>query len=232
VGDSAFAHKGGVHVSAIRKDRRTYEHIDPTAVGNRQRILVSDQAGQGSILQKAKEFGLALTGLPIDSKDKSVRKILKDLKQLEKDGYEFEAAEASFEILMKRAMRQHKAAFKLIDFKVVDQSRGKLSSEAHLHIEVDGKRERTVERGDGPVNALDKALRKALTRFYPQIREVQLVDYKVRVLPAGKGTASKVRVLIESRDKSGSWGTVGVSENIVKASWQALVDSLEYKLLK
>ncbi len=227
VGASAFAHKGGIHVSAVRKNQRTYEHIDPTLVGNRQRILVSDQAGQSSIVQKAQQFGLK-----IDSKDPAIRKIVDQLKELERQGYQFEGAEASFEILMKKALKQHRPFFKLIDFQVIDQARGKLSSEATLHISVDGKKERVKVKGDGPVNALDKALRRALERFYPELKQVQLVDYKVRVLPASQGTASLVRVLIESRDKKESWGTVGVSENIVKASWLALVDSLEYKFLK
>ena len=230
VGDSAFAHKGGVHVSAILKNRQTYEHIEPETVGNRRRVLVSDLAGQSSILYKAKEFGLNL-----NSKDPAVKKIVHEIKELENQGYQFEGAEASFEILIHRALKKYKPFFKLVSFKTVDEMvRGHRhpQARANVRIEVDGKREHTVAQGMGPVNALDRALRKALERFYPAIKEVTLVDYKVRVLPAGRGTASQVRVLIESRDKQDTWGTVGVSENIIQASWQALVDSLEYKLMK
>jgi 2-isopropylmalate synthase len=230
VGDSAFAHKGGIHVSAILKNRATYEHIEPELIGNRRRVLVSDLAGQSSILYKAKEFGIRLK-----PQDPAAKKIVREVKDLENKGYQFEGAEASFEILMKRALKKYRPFFKLIAFRVIDEkgSGEKVPhAEATIDIEVDGKREHTAARGVGPVNALDHALRKALERFYPQIKEVELIDYKVRVLPAGKGTASQVRVLIESRDKTDKWGTVGVSENIIEASWQALVDSLEYKLMK
>lgn len=228
VGDSAFAHKGGVHVSAILKNRKTYEHIAPESVGNRQRVLISDLAGKSSILYKARELGIDL-----DSKHTATRKIVQEIKDLENKGYQFEGAEGSLELLMRKSLKQYKPFFKLLDFRVVDEKgRGAPHSEAHLHIQVGKKKERTRATGHGPVNAMDNALRKALESFYPEIREVTLVDYKVRVLPAGKGTASQVRVLIESRDKTSAWGTVGVSENIVEASWQALVDSLEYKLIK
>jgi 2-isopropylmalate synthase len=229
VGDSAFAHKGGVHVSAILKNRATYEHIEPEATGNRRRVLISDLAGQSSILYKAEEFGLNLS-----PKDPAAKKIVREVKELENKGYQFEGAEASLEILMRRALKRHRPFFRLIDFRVIDEKGAgeKSHAEATIDIAVDGKREHTAARGVGPVNALDHALRKALERFYPRIKEVELVDYKVRVLPAGKGTASQVRVLIESRDKTAQWGTVGVSENIIEASWQALVDSLEYKLMK
>lgn len=229
VGNSAFAHKGGVHVSAILKNQATYEHIDPELVGNHRRVLVSDLAGQSSILYKAKELGIDL-----QAKDPVAKKILSEIKDLENKGYQFEGAEASFEILMKRAMKTFKPFFKLIQFSVLDaiKEKGSSRSEATVEIEVGGKKTKTMAKGVGPVNAMDDALRKALKRFYPIIQEVQLVDYKVRVLPAGKGTASQVRVLIESRDHSGPWGTVGVSENIIEASWKALVDSLEFKLMK
>ena len=230
VGDSAFAHKGGVHVSAILKNRETYEHMEPELVGNRRRVLVSDLAGQSSILYKAKEFGIDLKPA-----DPAAKKIVREVKDLENKGYQFEGAEASFEILMKRALKKYRPFFKLVGFRVIDaKGSGKKSphAEAKIDIEVDGKKEHTSAQGVGPVNALDHALRKALERFYPRIKEVELVDYKVRVLPAGRGTASQVRVLIESRDETDKWGTVGVSQNIIEASWQALVDSLEYKLLK
>lgn len=228
VGDSAFAHKGGVHVSAVLKNHATYEHIEPEAVGNDRRVLMSDLAGQSSVVYKAKEFGIDLK-----AKDPILKNIINEVKQLESKGYEFEGAEASFEILMRRAMKTYKPFFKLVEFRVIDEKTEKgPRAEATVKIAVDGVQEHRVAQGSGPVNALDKALRKALERFYPQIRDVELVDYKVRVLPAGKGTASQVRVLIESRDKKSSWGTVGVSENIIEASWQALVDSLEYRLIK
>ena len=231
VGDSAFAHKGGVHVSAVLKNRATYEHIEPETIGNHRRVLVSDLAGQASILYKAREFGVNL-----EAKDPVAKKIVQEIKELENKGYQFEGAEASFELLMARAMKKYRPSFKLLEFRVIDEKGekrdGQPFSEATLKIEVDGKTEHMVSQGSGPVNALDHALRKALERFYPSLRDVELVDYKVRVLPAGQGTASQVRVLIESRDKSDTWGTVGVSENIIEASWQALVDSLEYKLLK
>ncbi len=228
VGESAFAHKGGIHVSAVLKDNRTYEHIDPAVVGNRRRVLVSDLAGKASVLYKAEEFGITL-----DPKDPDARKIVEEVKSLESKGYEFEGAEASFEILMRRAMKTYRPFFKLVEFKVIDEKGSKgPRSEATVKIKVDGKAEMKVAKGHGPIDALNQALRKALGRFYPQLKDVSLVDYKVRVLPAGLGTASQVRVLIESRDKTAQWGTVGVSENIIEASWQALVDSLEYKLLK
>ncbi len=228
VGDSAFAHKGGVHVSAILKNRATYEHINPEAVGNRQRVLISELAGQSSILYKARE-----SGIDLDPTAPAAKKIVEEIKDLENRGYEFEGAEGSLELLMRKSLKLYRPFFKLLDFRVVDEKgRGAPHSEARLRIQVGRKKERTRAIGHGPVNAMDNALRKALERFYPQIREVTLVDYKVRVLPAGKGTASQVRVLIESRDKNAAWGTVGVSENIIEASWQALVDSLEYKLIK
>lgn len=230
VGDSAFAHKGGVHVSAVLRDRRSYEHIRPDLVGNRRRFLLSDQAGRSLILSKAHEFGVSLK-----RRKRFTGHLLQDLKRLESRGFQFEGAEASFEILMKRALQRHRSFFRLIGFRVIDEKRSQGEpphAEATIQIEVDGRIEHTAANGVGPVNALDNALRKALERFYPQLKEVRLVDYKVRVLPAGEGTASQVRVLIESQDRKEKWGTVGVSNNIVDASWMALVDSLEYKLMR
>ncbi len=235
VGNSAFAHKGGVHVSAVRKDSQTYEHLEPELVGNRRRILVSDLSGQSNILYKAEEFGIELK-----AKDAVTRQIVNDLKKLEHKGYQFEGAEASFELLMHKALKKHKPFFKLVGFRVIDEkhpSGDQPYSEATIQIEVDGRQEHTAAEGHGPVNSLDKALRKALNRFYPELEEVRLVDYKVRVLPASQkngesGTASLVRVLVESADAHERWGTVGVSENIIQASWIALVDALEYKLMK
>ena len=230
IGDSAFAHKAGMHVSAIRKHPGTYEHINPEQVGNSRRILISDQAGRSNILRKAEEFGLKLS---TDSPE--VQEIVRELKDLENQGYQFEGAEASFELLMKKALGIHKRFFDLIGFRLIVEKRKEREnplSEATIMLKVGDHIEHTAATGNGPVNALDNALRKALEKFYPQLKEVKLHDYKVRVLTAGKGTTAKVRVLIESGDRENRWGTVGVSENIIDASYQALVDSIEYKLLK
>ncbi len=230
VGESAFAHKGGVHVDAVRKNPLTYEHIRPEAVGNRQRILISDYSGRSSLLEKAAAYGI-----PIEDSEGRVRELLARLKELEKEGYQFEAAEGSFELLMKKAVGQHKRFFDLIGFRVIVEKRSETEpplSEATIMVRVGGDVEHTAAVGNGPVNALDHALRRALEKFYPSLRAVKLLDYKVRVLAAREGTGSRVRVLIESGDGVHKWGTVGVSENIIEASWQALVDSIEYKLLR
>jgi len=229
VGNSAFAHKGGVHVNAVLKNAKTYEHIEPEWVGNHRRVLLSDLSGVSNILYKAQEMGIAL-----DADNPLVKKLVKDLKELEAQGYQFEGAEASFEILMRKALKTHRSFFDLVGFKVVDEKKSKEMpySEASIELKVDGQKEKSSASGHGPVNALDKALRKALERFYPQLKEVKLIDYKVRVLSSRKGTGSQVRVLIESSDGQEKWGTVGVSENIIEASWQALVDSIDYKLMK
>jgi len=228
VGNSAFAHKGGVHVSAIQRHPETYEHIRPELVGNMTRVLISDLSGRSNILAKAEEFNINM-----DSKDPVTLEILDNIKEMENRGYQFEGAEASFELLMKRALGTHRKYFSVIGFRVIDEKRHedqKPFSEATIMVKVGGKVEHTAAEGNGPVNALDNALRKALEKFYPKLREVKLLDYKVRVLPAGQGTASSIRVLIESGDKEARWGTVGVSENIIDASYQALIDSIEYKL--
>ncbi|TLM66414.1 MAG: citramalate synthase [Deltaproteobacteria bacterium] len=230
VGNSAFAHKGGVHVSAIQRHPETYEHIRPEKVGNVTRVLVSDLSGRSNILAKAEEFNVN-----IDSKDPITLEILERIKELENQGFQFEGAEASFELLMRRALGTLRSFFSVIGFRVIDTKRHEdemPSSEATVQVKVGGKIEHTAAEGNGPVNALDNALRKALEQFYPHLREMKLYDYKVRVLPAGKGTASMTRVLIESGDKSGRWGTVGVSDNIIDASYQALVDAIQYKLLR
>lgn len=228
VGNSAFAHKGGVHVSAIQRHPETYEHMRPERVGNMTRVLISDLSGRSNILAKAEEFKINM-----DSKDPVTLEILDNIKEMENRGYQFEGAEASFELLMKRALGTHRKFFSVIGFRVIDEKRHedqKPFSEATIMVKVGGKVEHTAAEGNGPVNALDNALRKALEKFYPKLKEVKLLDYKVRVLPAGQGTASSTRVLIESGDKEARWGTVGVSENIVDASYQALIDSIEYKL--
>ena len=230
VGDSAFAHKAGIHVSAIRKRPETYEHIRPELVGNSQRVLISDLAGKSNILRKAEEFGIHL-----DPDSPQIQDIITTLKNLENEGFQFEAAEASFELLMKKALGLHKRFFDLIGFRTIIEKRREgeePTSEATIMVKVGGRIEHTAATGKGPVNAIDNALRKALDKFYPTLKNVKLHDYKVRVLTAGKGTSAKVRVLVESGDEEERWGTVGVSVNIIEASYQALVDSIEYKLLK
>ena len=229
VGNSAFAHKAGVHVNAILKNPRSYEHVDPHAVGNRRRLLVSELSGKSTILKKAEELDVDL------GKDaEKSKKILKTLQELEHKGYHFESAEASLELLIKRIMKKFADFFELEDFRVIIEKRkgGRMSSEATIKLKVGKELEHTASLGDGPVNALDSALRKALKKFYPKLAEMHLTDYKVRVLDEKEGTAARVRVLIQSQDKDDSWWTMGVSENIIDASWQALVDSVEYKLLK
>ena len=229
VGNSAFTHKGGVHVSAVERDTRTYEHIKPEQVGNKRRILISELSGKSSVLFKAKELNVDF------SKDsKIVGNLLKIVKELEHQGYQFEGAEGSFDLLMRKTAHKYRKFFELEGFRVtVEKDKfGKLSSEATIKVKVGKSLEYTASEGDGPVNALDNALRKALEKFYPELKEMALTDFKVRVINAESGTGAKVRVLIESQDKYGAWSTIGVSENIIEASWQALVDSVEYKLLK
>lgn len=229
VGGSAFAHKAGVHVNAILKNPKTYEHMDPARVGQRRVLLISELSGKSSILKKAEEMDLEL---PKDAP--RTKKILKSLQDMEHKGYHFEVAEASLELFMKRAVKKLKSFFNLLEFRVIVEKRpkGKIISEATIKLKVNGKLEHTASLGDGPVNALDNALRKALKDFYPKLSEMHLTDFKVRVLDEKAGTAAKVRVLIQSQDKTDSWWTIGVSENIIEASWQSLIDSVEYKLLK
>ena len=229
VGASSFAHKGGVHINAVMKNPKTYEHIEPALVGNRRRILVSELAGKTGILIRAKDLELDLS-----KEDPKTKRILKLIQNLEHQGYHFEAAEGSFELLMKKALKKYKQFFALEGFRVVveKQSDRKITSEAIIKLKVKGVKEHTAAEGDGPVNALDNALRKALKGFYPTLSKMHLSDFKVRVLDEKAGTAARVRVLIQSQDETDTWSTIGVSENIIEASWQALVDSVEYKLLK
>lgn len=234
VGKAAFAHKGGIHVSAVRRNPLTYEHITPETVGNKRRVLLSDLSGQSNILFKAKQFGI-----PLEKTDPAVREVLARVKELESVGYEYAVAEASFELLLNRAMGRGKKFFTLLGFRVMDAKNKEQDtpfSEATVMIQVGGETEHTAATGDGPVNALDNALRKGLEIFYPSLKEMTLLDFKVRVLTPNQnvcpGTASRVRVLIESGDHHDRWVTVGVSENIVEASWQALIDSINYKLFK
>lgn len=229
VGNAAFAHKGGMHVSAIRRHPGTYEHIDPETVGNHRRVLISDLSGRSNILSKFHE-----KGIQFKPGDPTAENVLEQIKELEHKGYQFEAAEASFEILVRRSTGTHKPFFELKGFRVIDEKRSEEEepiAEATIMVQVDGTVEHTAALGNGPVNAMDNAIRKALEKFYPELSEVQLLDYKVRVISAG-GTGSSVRVLIQSGDNETQWGTVGVSHNIIEASWKALVDSIRYKLWK
>ncbi len=227
VGESAFAHKAGLHVDALRKNKRTYEHIDPKLVGNERRFLISELSGKSNILAE-------LEKAKITEDKKLARKILERVQNLENEGYQFEAADASFDLLVRKIMGTYKPAFELVRYstKVEKRNSGEITTEATVKLKIGDKIAHVVGEGDGPVNALDDALRKSLEGFYPAIRDMHLVDYKVRVVNAREGTAARVRVIIESRDKKNIWGTVGVSENIIEASWQALVDSVEYKLQK
>jgi 2-isopropylmalate synthase len=228
VGDSAFAHKGGMHVSAVLKHPETYEHIDPQLVGNHRRVLVSELAGKSNIVWKAREFGI-----DIDQDTPDSRRILERLKQLEDEGFQFEGAEASFELLMERALGRHRSHFERDAYRVIVEEQSgddEPVAEATVRVRVRGILEHTAAAGNGPVNALDHALRKALEQFYPNLKEMRLLDYKVRILDESKGTAAKTRVLITSGDTRETWGTVGVADNIIEASWLALVDSVEYKL--
>jgi 2-isopropylmalate synthase len=222
----------GVQTCALpifMKNPKTYEHIEPSLVGNRRRILVSELAGKTAVLIRAKDLEFDLK-----KDDPKTKKILNLVQKLEHQGYHFEAAEASFELLMKRALKKYKRFFDLEGFRVVIEklSDKKITTEAIIKLKVKGIKEHTAAEGDGPVNALDNALRKALKEFYPTLSKMHLSDFKVRVLDEKAGTASRVRVLIQSQDEKDAWNTIGVSENIIEASWQALLDSVEYKLLK
>lgn len=229
VGDFSFAHKGGIHVSALRKDTRTYEHIDPIEVGNRRKVLISELAGKSAIELKAEEMGIDISKMVTISKD-----IRQKIKELEDKGFQFEGAEGSFELLLRQSTGEYVPFFQLKGFRIITEmdEDENLICEATIKVEVDGKSEHTAANGKGPVEALDNALRKALEKFYPEIRDLYLTDYKVRVLNEKEGTGSSVRVLIDQKNKSDHWGTVGVSANIIEASYQALVDGIEYMLFK
>ena len=229
VGKSAFAHKGGIHVNAISKDARSYEHMDPRLVGNRQRVLISDMSGKSNIDYKIKELGLSLEADGIDA-----GKIVAQIKQLEKEGYQFDDADGTFQIMIEKLTHQFKSMFDLDSFRVIIEKNKNESCHSHaiIKISVDGEvQDITVAEGHGPVSALDNALRKALNKVYPKALDpVHLVDFKVRVLDGRDGTGAKVRVLIESRDAGSIWSTIGVSEDVIEASWQALADSFQHKL--
>ena len=228
VGQTAFAHKGGIHVHAIERVARSYEHIDPSAVGNHRRVLVSDMSGRTNILVKAHELGFKLTaGTP------ELKTILGRIKELESAGYEFEAAEGSLALLIRKILRHQEPPFKVEAYHVSMRGNGVSSvCESTVKVRVENRLAHTVAEGDGPVNALDSALRTALVKFYPQLKKVSLTDYKVRILESTSGTAARTRVLIESTDGHEEWRTVGVSENIIEASLQALTDGIEYALLR
>jgi 2-isopropylmalate synthase len=235
VGDDAFTHKGGIHVSGLIKWEDSYQHINPGLVGNRPHVVVSELAGKGSIVFKAKE-----RGLPVP-KGKAIEEVLGQIKLLENQGFQYDVAEASFDLLLRRAQPKYRPPFELVDFMVVVEKRRRPPtrgnqeeplSEATIKVKVDSKVVHTAAEGDGPVDALDKALRKALLQFYPDLTAVKLIDYKVRILEETSGTASQVRVLIESSDGKENWRTVGSSTNIIEASWLALADSMEYWLIK
>ncbi len=234
VGLSAFAHKGGLHVSAIEKDTRTYEHIDPETVGNARHIVVSDQAGRSNVLARFREVGIE-----VDPKNPKIQALLEEVKQREHDGFAYDGAEASFELLARRALDGVPEYFRLVSFRVMDErrwnARGELItlSEAIVKLDVGKRHYMTVAEGNGPVNAMDNALRKALTPVYPQLDDLHLVDFKVRILTPGGGTGAVTRVMIESADSDGHrWSTIGVSANVVDASFNALNDSITYKLFR
>ena len=225
VGKSAFAHKGGIHVAAMRRNEASYQHVDPAAVGNRMRVVVSELSGRGNLLSKAEELGL-------DATAKDAVEVLEEIKELEAKGFSFDAADASVAMLMKRREVGYQPPFELIDFLVnVEHRSGRgIFSEAMVKVRVDGQVLHTAAEGDGPVNALDAALRKALLPRYPELSRLELVDYKVRILEGPRGTAAVTRVLIDTQRDGNRWSTVGASTNIIEASWRALVDSVEYGL--
>ena len=230
IGSSAFAHKGGMHIDGVLKLSSSFEHVDPTAVGNQRRLLMSEVSGRSTVLAKIQAMAPRLTK---DSPETA--EILAKLKELEHCGYHFEAADASFELLVKKILGEFKSHFKLVLYKTMGEfptPDGEMPASASIKVEVDGKEEMTAVMGNGPVNALDLALRKALAVFYPAIKDIQLTDYKVRVLEQNSTTAARVRVLIETSDDKSSWTTIGVSNDIIEASIMALIDSIEYKLDK
>jgi 2-isopropylmalate synthase len=226
VGRSAFAHKGGIHVAAMRRNEASYQHVDPALVGNQMRVVVSELSGRGNLLSKAEELGLAVGGGP------AVAGVLEEIKSLEAKGFSFEAAEASVALMMKRQEPGYRPPFELVDFLVnVEHRTGRgLFSEAMVKVKVEGQVLHTAAEGDGPVDALDAALRKALLPHYPQVAELHLTDYKVRILDSSNGTAAITRVLIDTHRGGETWSTVGASTNIIEASWRALVDAIEYGL--
>jgi len=226
VGKSAFAHKGGVHVAAMRRNAKSYQHVEPEVVGNKMRVVVSDLSGRGNLLSKAEEHGVEVEGA-------EVLPVLNEIKELESRGFSFEAAEASVAMMLKRQEYGYKAPFELVDFLVnVEHRQGRgIFAEAMVKVRVQGELLHTAAEGNGPVNALDNALRKALLSYYPQLVDFHLSDYKVRILDSDHGTEAITRVLIDTRNSTSRWSTVGASTNIIEASWRALADSVEYGLM-
>lgn len=228
VGATAFTHKGGVHADASQKVDSAYEHIDPSRVGNRRRFLVSDMSGRSSLMMKAKELGFEL-----DARSPELKRFLEKLKELEFRGYEYEAADASFSLLIRKFLQGKKADFELLSYRVIIKREGhSLNSEAVVKLRMNGGVQHTAAEGKGPVDALDNALRKALSSIYPDIHHVRLADFKVRILESAQGTDAVIRVQVECTDGNESWGTVGVSDNIIEASWEALKDSMEYQIIR
>jgi 2-isopropylmalate synthase len=228
VGSAAFSHKGGTHVNAVQKVVSSYEHIDPAVVGNRRTVLMSDLAGRSNVVMKARELGIKLSN---DAPELKI--ILARIKELEHKGYEFEAAGGSLAVLIRKVLKPHKPPFQINAYHVSTRwERGSSICDATIKVQAGGVETNTVAEGDGPVNALDSALRAGLARFYPRVKHIHLTDYKVRILDSATGTAAKTRVLIQSSDGREEWGTVGVSDNIIEASLQALAESMEYRLMK
>ncbi|HQG03786.1 MAG TPA: citramalate synthase [Thermoleophilia bacterium] len=228
VGRAAFAHKGGLHVAAVEQAPETFEHIDPALVGNEQRVLVSELSGKGAVLRKARELGVDAA-----PDDQRVATVLRRLKEREHRGYHYEAADASFELLLRSELAPHEPLFRLESFRVIVEKRedGKAVCEATIKLHVGGERLISTAEGNGPVNALDQALRQAIVSKYPHLADIDLVNYKVRILDEAKGTGAVTRVLLDASDGERTWGSIGVSENIIEASWEALVDSIEYGML-
>ncbi|OGS36352.1 MAG: citramalate synthase [Elusimicrobia bacterium RIFOXYB2_FULL_49_7] len=229
VGEAAFSHKGGAHIDGVMKVTHSFEHINPETVGNSRQYILSDQSGGSTIVEKLKKYRP-----DVSKKDPEVARLLTRVKEMEHKGYQFEAAEGSFDLLMRKELKLFAEPFRFIGFRVIEEllSDGTLYSEATIKVEANGQVEHTAAEGNGPVSALDHAMRKALCKFFPELSSVHLVDYKVRVLAGMDGTDAKVRVLITSTDNEEYWGTIGVSENIIEASWIALIDSLSFKLAK
>lgn len=228
VGSSSFVHKGGVHADAVNKVKHSYEHISPELVGNKTRVLISDMSGRASIMMKARDLGV-----DVDSQSAEIKDFLTELKELEFRGYEYEAADASFSLLLSRFLKKDTPHFNVRGYRVIverDELAAKTKSEATVKLEIDGNIEHTVAEAHGPVAALDMALRKALVKRFPQLKEIELTDFKVRILDSGAGTNAITRVMIETKDAHKMWGTVGASDNVIVASWEALKDSVEYKL--
>jgi len=229
VGRTAFAHKGGLHVAAVETVPQTFEHVDPALVGNEQRVLISELAGKGAVLRKARELGL-----DVATDGENVGRILRHLKDREHKGFQYEAADGSFDLFLRNELGEHTPLFTLESFRVIVEKRedGKAVTEATIKVHVGGERLISTAEGNGPVNALDAALRQAITQKYPHLKDIELVNYKVRILDENKGTGATTRVLLDASDGEGEWGTTGVSQNIIEASWEALVDSIEFGMLR